>query len=816
MPRNREAALGPALGVGLVSAATLLLELTLTRLFSVAQFYHFAFMAISLALLGSGASGSLLAVRPGWGRRPALLALLFALSVPVSALVFNSVPFDSYSMAWDRRQVGYLAAYFASAGLPFLFGGLVVGSRLAADTERAHRTYAASLLGSAAGCGLALPALATLGGEGALLLAGALAGLGAAAFAWPRKLASLALAGLAALGMWAAITPPGVFEQRLSPRKDLVLALLAPGAEHALTAWNAIARVDVVESRSIHIVPGLSLNSPAGPPPQIGVTLDGDTLMPISGVSPAEAEPFARYLPLAAAYELRPGAETLVVEPGGGLDVLTALANGAGHVTALSDNPLLLRVVGEEYGDYTEGLYNDARVTLVEEGGRAYLRGPGPAYDIIDLALTDSFRPVTSGAYSLSEHYTYTVEAFADGLARLEEDGLLVATRWVQTPPTETLRTLGGAIAALEGRGVSEPGEQVMAFRTLRTLTLLVGARPFRPEEVDSLRAFLTARSYDLVWAPGMAPEEANRFSVLPEAVYYNGFRALLEGTPAERDAFYAEYEFDVRPATDNRPFFFHYFKWRQTPDVLAALGHTAQPFGGSGYFVLLALLGLVTGAAGLLIVAPVAVARRGGGLDYGGTGRVLVYFLALGLGFLFVEIPLAQRFILLVGRPVTALVVVLFALLLFSGIGSALSPRLPLPHTLGVLVALVAVYPALVDGLLRGTLGAPLVVRGLVATLALAPLGLAMGVPFAAGLALVEGERPGLTAWAWAINGSASVVSAVLAVVVAMGWGLAAVLWSGAAAYGLALAAIWPLWREAARAGRVVGLSSRARPLQF
>lgn len=789
----------PALGVALTSAAILLLELTLIRLFSIAQFYHFAFMAISLALLGAGASGSLLAVWPGLGRRSALAAALFALSVPGGYLIFNNVPFDSYSIAWDRRQVAYLAAYFAAAGLPFLFGGLVIGGHLAADTPRAHRTYAANLVGSAAGCALALPALAAFGGEGTLLLAAGLAALGGALLALPRKIAALALAGLAALGAWGASSPPPLFDQILSPRKDLALALLAPDAQHTLTAWNAIARADVVESPSIHVLPGLSLTSPVGPPPQVGVTLDGDNLLPISGVSPDEAA-FAPYVPLAAAYALQPGAETLVIEPGGGLDVLAALANGAGRVTAVGDNPLLLRLVRDDYAAFTESLYADPRVRLVEESGRAYLRGTGESFDAIDFALTDSYRPVTSGAYSLSENYAYTSEAFADALARLDDDGLLVVTRWVQMPPTETVRVLGAAIAALEGEGVSRPGEHVMAFRTLRTLTLLVSPRPFTGGEADTLRDFAVARFYDLVWVPGMGAEEANRFDVLPEPAYHNAFRALLEGSAEERADYYAAYDFDVRPATDNRPFFFHYFRWRQTPDLLAALGHTAQPFGGSGYFVVLALLALVTLAAAALIIGPVAVERRVRGTRedraYRGTGRVLVYFLALGLGFLFVEIPLAQRFILLVGRPVTALTVVLFAILLFSGLGSALSPRLSLPHALAALIALIAVYPFVVSLLLRVVLGAPLAARTVIAAAALAPLGLAMGVPFAAGLALVERWRPGLTAWAWAINGSASVVSAVLAVVLAMSWGFAAVLWLGGGAYGLALASIWPLWK--------------------
>ena len=216
---------------------------------------------------------------------------------------------------------------------------------------------------------------------------------------------------------------------------------------------------------------------------------------------------------------------------------------------------------------------------------------------------------------------------------------------------------------------------------------------------------------------------------------------------------------------------------------------------------MLLVLLGLVTLAAIVSIVAPVAVARlwhsKGGRQTYGSTGRVLVYFLALGLGFLFVEIPIAQRYILLVGRPVTALTVVLFSVLLFSGIGSGLSPRLSLPKALAALTVLVAVYPLFLDRLLPLALGAPLWARVVLAIVSLAPLGVLMGVPFASGLALVGHQRRGLVGWVWAINGSASVISAVLAVALAMSWGFMAVLWIGAAAYGLALATILPLWRE-------------------
>jgi hypothetical protein len=257
--------------------------------------------------------------------------------------------------------------------------------------------------------------------------------------------------------------------------------------------------------------------------------------------------------------------------------------------------------------------------------------------------------------------------------------------------------------------------------------------------------------------------------------------------------AVYADYYYDIRPPTDNRPFFFHTFRWRQTPEILATLGMTWQPFGGSGFFVLAALLILVALAAALFIIAPLLWRRRAPAPSPGETppfwrARVLLYFALLGLAFLFVEIPLAQRFILTLGQPVTALAVVIFAVLFFSGLGSMTSRRWRLSWGLGALAATAVVYPLLLEPLANLALRWPEWARILLTITALAPLGYLMGLPFASGLRIVEGRDPALVPWAWAINGSFSVISAVLAALLALTWGFTAVLWLGATAYAGAL----------------------------
>ena len=820
------------IAIALLSAATILLELALLRLFAIQQFYHFAFMAISLALLGAGASGSILTLRRR--RLPAVgLCLAFSLTTLGAYLVINYLPFDSFSIAWDSRQLLFLVIYFLVIAIPFLFAGLLVGGELMAAGRgmvgggaASHQVYGANLIGSALGGLASLLVLGAVGGEGAIVvvvIAGGVAGLlfgfarsstgsistgsigGGRRSAGSLSSGSIGLGAavlVVVLGMGALLFPPALLAQRLSPYKTLSILSQALDAEHTVTAEDATARVDVVESGTIHMMPGLSLLAPVSLPTQVGLMLDGDNLMPITGLDPdsEQARLLAAHRPEGIATLLRPGARTLIIEAGTGMEALFALAGGAERVTVAEENGLIMEVMKGEYADFSAGLYNDARVTTVAQSGRVFARRQqGDGYGVAIVALTDPHRPVTSGAYSLTEDYTHTVEAFGDYLATLAEDGLLVVTRWAQTPPSESVRTFGALAEALAAQGL-DPGEHLLAFRTVRTMTIVAGRSPFSAAEIEMVGQFLSARSFDAVYWPGIEATDLNRFNVLDGPVYHDLMAAIL----ADAQGVYEDYRFDIRPPTDDRPFFLHYFKWRQSPEILATLGLTWQPFGGSGYFVLVALLILVSLAAALFIIGPLLLRRCRNDSPSRSIvpyrfwrGRVLVYFGCLGLAFLFVEVPLAQRFILVLDQPVTALAVVLGALLLFSGLGSLTVPRWRMPVGLGLLIGLIVLYPLLLGPLSELALGLPAGGRIGLTVAIIAPLGYLMGLPFAGGLRVVEVVEPGLVPWAWAINGSFSVISSVLAVMVALSLGFSAVLWLGAAAYAGALVSFAGIWRE-------------------
>jgi hypothetical protein len=796
-------------GLFLLSAATLTFEITLTRIFSIAQFYHFAFMIVSLALLGLGASGTFLTLFPKLKEHDPIRVLPilswgFALSVVGSYALTLYVPFDSFRVSLDWRQWLVLALHYVALATPFFCSGIATGLLLAARPDRANRTYAANLTGSAVGCLLAVAAPSLVGGEGTILLSAALAAVAALVLQSPipnlqsspayttpsnhglvtsrlalyvSRFAQLLLALILFL---AAIWTPPFLHIRLSPYKDLSYALLLPDVELVSQRWNGFSRVDVVRAAGIHRLPGGGPNCPE-PPPQLGLTVDGDDLSPISHFAPGFTKAaFADCLLLALPYRLRPDARALVLEPRGGLDVAIALAEGAQEVTAVEANPLIIEAVRAQ-GVWAGDLYDDPRVTVVSEEGRAHARRTQERYDVVVLSLAAPQRTVTSGAYSLAEDYRYTVEAFTDYLTRVDEGGLLVVARWLQVPPSESIRTFALAVEAVERAG-GDPAASVVALRGYQQMLILVRDGPFTDEELEAIRAFAAPRAFDLVYLPDIRPDEVNQYNIMQEPVYYRACVGLLE--TADRDAWYRNYPFDVEPPTDGRPFFGHFFKWGQAPEVLAMAGHTWQPFGGAGYFVLLALLILGMLAAAALILLPLAARKKGATGQGKAIGAPLAYFALLGLGYLCVEIPLLQRFILYLGHPAYAMATVLFALLLFSGLGSLLSRRLPLWLVLLLLPLVVVGYALDLPLLFNATLAAPLGGRMLIAVIALAPPGLLMGMPFPKGLAFL-GQRPSAPiGWAWGVNGAVSVVASILAALMALSLGFSAVLAVGAICY--------------------------------
>lgn len=819
------------LSILLLSAAALAYEVLLLRLFSIAQWHHFAYMVISLALLGYGASGTFLALarRPLLRRFPAAFlanVLLFAAASVGTFTLAQRLPFNPLELAWDPRQMGYLAAAYLLLSLPFFGAANAIGLALARFEEGLHRVYAADLLGAGLGAAGVVGLLFWLP-PGPCLEAISALGLAAAALAladgaWGRRRIAAAL-GLGVAALSPVLWPDAWSEPRVSPFKGLAQALRVPGGRVMEERSGPLGLLSVVESPRIPFrhAPGLSLGFSEEPPEQLGLFTDADSLTAITRFEgDLEMVRYLDSLPSALPYHLLERPRVLVVGAGGGSQVLSALYHGAREVDALEVNRQLARLVAEDYAPFAGHLYDRPGVRLHLAEARGYLARTEARFDLIQLDLVDSFAAAAAGAHALSESYLYTVEALEQDLDHLAPGGLLAVTRWLSTPPRDVLKLFATAVAALEADALeadedADPGRRLALIRGWSTATLLVKNGAFTAEDVEAIRAFAEERSFDVAYFPGITPEEVNRFNLLDEPYLYQGARALLG---PERQRYLAAYKFYIDPATDERPYFFRFFKWRVLPELLALRGRGSTPLIQWSYLILAATLGQAVLAGALLVLAPLALARRRV-LAAPGAGRMVLYFLALGVAFLFVEIALLHRFTLFLAHPLYSAAVVLGSFLLFAGLGSAASRRLVargegrrenradsgakraavrslLPvagwPALGAAL-LTLIYVAALPPLFRTWAGLPDPARIALSAALLAPLAFLMGMPFPLGLARTARRNLDWLPWAWGVNGCASVVSAVGATLLALHAGFAAVLAVAAALY---LGAAWLVGR--------------------
>jgi SAM-dependent methyltransferase len=796
----------PLVALSVVSAAALAYEVLLTRLFAVVLWHHFAYMIISAALLGYGASGTFLALAgERIGRRFELwfvgAASLFGLAMPACFLLAQRVPFNPLELLWDGAQPAYLLVIYLLLIPPFFFAAVCVCLAISRFGGQAHRVYSFDILGAGAGSigvVLALFALPAVG----LLRALAGLGLAAAALAWielrlrPRWLTAV-LGGLAVIlpfvipSDWASLRP--------SPYKDLSQTLLVAGTRIVAQRSSPLGELTVVESPVVPFrhAPGLSLNALGEPPPQLGVFSDGDGLSAITRFDGRrEAIAYLDYITSALPYHLLDRPRVLVLGAGTGADVLQGIFHGAAAIDAVELNPQTVELVRDTYGAFAGGIYSRPEVRVHVKEARGFVAGSAERYDLIQVALLDSFSTASAGLYALSENTLYTVEAFQDYLRHLRPDGLLAITRWITLPPRDALKLVTTAAVALERSGVSEPALHIALIRGWKTSTLLVRNGAFTEAELAALREFCRTRAFDAAYYPGMRREEANRYNVLDAPHFFDGAAALF-GTG--REAFIERYKFHIEPATDDRPYIFRFFKWGAVAELLALKEQGGLPLLEWGYPVLIITLVQALVASLVLILLPLRARRRTANVDTAaGRARVGVYFFAIGLAFMFVEIAFIQKFVLFLAHPLYAVAVVLCAFLVFAGIGSRLSDRLagrgaavrPLTWAVAGIAVLATGYGFVLAPLFQGLMHLPDAVRIGIALALIAPLALCMGVPFPSGITWLSADRQSLVPWAWAVNGCASVVGAVLATLLAIHLGFTVVVMLAVALYVVALLA--------------------------
>ena len=761
-------------GMAISSFAALLLELALTRLFSVVLFYHFAFLAISIALLGLGSGGVFAYLcKKRLVRLPtrSLLAGLCSINALIVPIVLETVLRVPVSLEMSRANFLRLTAMYLISAVPFFVTGLEFSVIFARECKHITRLYGADLTGGALACLGIVPLLNWVGGPNTVLVTGAMAAIAGAVWATSTFLRRLAV-GLAAMVL---LLMGANYSGKLI---DIVYAKghFRNPSWVEFARWNAISRVEVDRQGDAK-----------------AVVIDADASTYIMNADPKlwqsedwqDSDWYSDLMeaPPALANVLRPHGAYAIIGPGGGVDVLRAVASGSPNVTGIEINPIIANTVMRgRYADYSYHLYERPEVHIHVTDGRSFVRNAPQMFDVVQMTLVDTWASTAAGAFALSENSLYTVDAFRDYFHHLNPDGMIAVTRWEFQQPREALRVVSVAMQALHELGVADSRRNFIVVSQGELdedgipVVVLAKKSAFTDQEEQAVLAHLKA-------FPGLTP------LYLPSAPQPNPFSALIGRN--DPYAFARQYAYNVAPVNDNAPFFFFTLKLDQVlhgGDLNQAIDWKVN----LGVAVLLAVFVISVVAVLAFLVIPMAL---------GSAGRQqrlipLVYFVAVGLGYILVEIAFIQRFVLFLGHPTYALTVVVFLLLLSSGAGS-LASRQWLPETrrvwmpLAAIACVLLVYVFTLPGLLNTLIGLLFSAKLLVSAALLVPLGFAMGMPFPTGLrALASGTvakgsgEENRVEWAWAVNAGSSVLGSVLAMVIAIQFGLNATLACGVAAY--------------------------------
>ena len=746
--------------------ATLVVELSLTRIFSVVFYYHMAFLAISIAMFGLGAGGVFSYVVAGWkGSLYTRLGRLSAWNAGLTLLALAVILAQR-----DATNIWNLALVYVTTSLPFFVSGAIVSLAISETIERVDRVYFWDLGGAAGGCLLLVPLLNQFGGPSTVVAAAILYAV--AASIWHNMAGSKS--GRVGSVTLALVLVTLIAVNHRHPILDIRYAKNQPIRNEIWSKWNSMSRIAVKQEEGRHTI-----------------FIDADASTAIADFDFDHLTATDRHYLLeqgpALPYVVRPGAKTLVIGPGGGWDVARALASGSHDITAVEINDIIATtVMRQKFADKSNGLYLRPDVHVNVEDGRSFVRRSTDHYQVLQATLVDTWASTAAGAFALSENNLYTRDAFRDYLTHLTDDGLLTFTRWGFDPPRESLRLVSLAMAALGDLGEHDAWRHVIVGRAGTTQgwgatdTVMIARRPLSQSDIERALGLFRAAQMDAVYYPGSDVR--------------NPFHDLLH--TANVDQFERNYPFDISPVSDNRPFFFYTVQPRDLAHYLHTASRESADFKAVNQAVplLFGLMAISVGATALILILPPLVLGARLPKQTGVRG-FLWYFLFIGIGYILIEVGLIQKFVLFLGHPTYALTVVIFSLLISSGLGSFMSRRLlagnegQLIKVLGSVAILASLEGVVVSGVLGALVWLPLTAKMLLTVALVSPLGFAMGMPFPTALRRLEEWSAPAVRWAWSLNAAASVLGSVGALMAAIYLGLMQTLIFGGLFYLGALA---------------------------
>ncbi|MCR4396192.1 MAG: hypothetical protein NUW07_05610 [Candidatus Saccharicenans sp.] len=779
-------------GISLVSATILALELILTRYFSITQGYHYAFLVVSIAFLGFGAGAIFLfsASLKNYLERDYLLsslALALGLFILLSFFLVNRLSFNPVELLWNQKKLAVMPLHFLILSLPFLLGGLIISLALTRLAGVVHQVYFADLVGAAAGIIFSGLSFHLAGDRGAVRLLVGLALVAGWLFVrWSecRRTLKVAIILVSGLLLTLAFLPGDWLSFRISEYKPLPFYLKQKEAAVIKTMWDEKLRLDLFESPAVRYAPGLSLRFSGQLPHQRGLSLEAERIYALTEYSgrPGELD-FLDYLPLSPAFESARGGQILLLKPGGDLELWLSLRAAPSAVTVFEESHLL-RKIHEERQDLVDSIAASTVVnfsTIEARSGLSREKKRGRRFDLVVYSLPDLPGSFSTGFYGPGEDYLHTVEAAETVLDLLSPDGLAVALFYFLPPPRQELRFLALWIETLERRGLN-PARHLLILRTIETITFFIKKQEFSEEEIRRWQTLASGRFYDLLVPGREAGSDRSAVIQTDDSSWEELVRTLFQ--PEKRPALYDNYLFDLRPPSDNRPFFGDFLKWSRWAEINRLFGQKIYPLFLSKYLLVFLLVqSLLIGL--FLIILPLLRVGRRQLSALPGKSLIFGYFSSLGAGYMLVEITLFHKFILLLGHPTYSLSAVLFFLLGASGAGSlslaSLRKRIgqsglvfwPLLCCLAIGLEIGAISLASGLFLRAGLMGRLLLSFGLIF-----PLGFCLGLPFPAGLNYFQSRTTLIVPFGFAANAFFSLLASVWSLVQAELWGYRSVFW--------------------------------------
>ncbi len=741
-------------GIFLISAATLLFQISLTRVFSVLFYHHFAFLVISTALFGFGFSGVFLFFFQSKIRNIkntlSLSALLFAVSSLLSYKLILMLPHQFMDIADNPRQIVRLVLNYALLIVPFFFSGGVIGLILSTYTEKSGKLYCADLVGAAIGCLAVLWLVPSLGASGAIVSSAFLAAAAALVF-WPHsgmlKAASILIAGFTLFVIPAAETYLPLPMSQIFYEKHGNF-FQAPKRKIEFSAWSPVSRLDVIATGRTKLI-----------------YLDGGSnvsfLVPFRRKDLKDIEP--RLNSRTVPYMIAPRTSACIIGPGGGEDVLNAFSFGVKRIIAVEMDPLMVSIVKGRYNTFLGNLFHQPSVQLINDEGRSFLRRSEEQFDLIQTVHNCSPMALATGAFNLSESYLFTKEAFQEYWQRLKPGGMLAINR------SGILRAAPLASVVLQEDGISDPENYVIVVTRKHGDTgFYLKKGKITESDLQNLQRSQTVTKTYTIYAP--TPEFKKN-----DNMYYQ----LL--TPHLRDSFIRNADIVLAPPTDNWPFFDHYQPLGSLHGTTSIMPHELNPaikFRNMGDLALYALLAEAALLSLVFIVLPLFRLKKIKSVH--SRLPILIYFSAIGVGFILIEISLFQKHILFMGQPVYSITSVIFSLLISAGAGSLAfqhwfkegQERRWLVTILVLLSAFILIEMYITPHLLNAFLGLSMLQRFFISGLSIAPLGFILGMPFPFAVRVVGKRFPEAIPWGWGLNAYMTVVGSVLCVLFAVTMG--------------------------------------------